>query len=387
MKGKGHVVIGEVEKDLRAYERGAELAIARAEYLYLTPEDCNRVLTFFADGVGCWEDSQPVRGLREGVNSQSGYLVNSPEKLEWLLETLKDVSAARDYKLFLERAVETGDSWIMDRDAVTWFHDKSQMVTGPYRMLLGRFRQKIRDVHKQGLASFTLLSTDCADLLKYLYGKDTSMQPLPEAEIAIPEFQEFLLKVEFLAGYVVRRLLTGESMPSGVDVVDMRPSPEREQESRIRELISDILEYTGKYTDPNVEIIDCKEHGIVKAPDGMCSQCVIEHVHKHGLVPEILDVKGVSLGSAEDEVLFRRAGVKGKHGYVYIDQQLKDMAKSDGFRYDPLQKALFIKEELLTRMGPECGHSACRQNYIDTGETLCIEAQGTGGTDVPRANA
>lgn len=28
--------------------------------------------------------------------------------------------------------------------------------------------------------------------------------------------------------------------------------------------------------------------------------------------------------------------------------------------------------------GPECGHSHCRQNYIDTGETDCVPIEGIG---------
>jgi len=37
------------------------------------------------------------------------------------------------------------------------------------------------------------------------------------------------------------------------------------------------------------------------------------------------------------------------------------------------------QENRRGRRGPECGHSACSQNYIDTGETVCLrtlEAEG-----------
>lgn len=61
-------------------------------------------------------------------------------------------------------------------------------------------------------------------------------------------------------------------------------------------------------------------------------------------------------------------------------------------REDQIAKAGRVVDRMLDAVTqanatPECGHSACRQNWIDTGETACVEGSVGLLTDADRAQA
>lgn len=57
-----------------------------------------------------------------------------------------------------------------------------------------------------------------------------------------------------------------------------------------------------------------------------------------------------------------------------------------GADIDAIATAALAEHDVAAYAGPECGHSACRQHWIDTGSTVCVEEEDAAEHDAQPTN-